>query len=46
MKWITDRTNGRILLIQKEDVKETYRMVELTTDVMRLARVPTASKAK
>jgi hypothetical protein len=33
-------------VIQKEDVKETFRTVELTADVLRLARVPTASKAK
>ena len=45
-KWEFDRANGQILVIQKQDVKETYRMVELTSDVLRLARVPTASKAK
>ena len=45
-QWKLDRANGQVLVIQEEDVKETYRMVELTADVLRLARVSTASKAK
>ena len=44
--WKLDGANGQVLVIQEEDVKETYRMVELTADVLRLARLPTDSKAK